>query len=278
MRYFNSLIIVFSLIMSTQAVFGQKIMKRKGNMVLFKLGSTGIAVGDEAVVVNNSGANEIGSIKVVKVQKNRGIGKIVYENDYNGIQPGAQIQMEKNTSGSNGATTGSPVDRGRKFINGSFTFSSGGGDYYAGSGDRQTYFQFTPAFSYFVAPGLAIGGKLAWTHSSQGNTSSTGIAIGPSILYFFGPKNAKQKKIYPYIGASFLFGDSTTEWTMSGSSGESSMTTTSTILGSGIMYMLTNSVGLIGEANFQVDTFSSSGNSIGGNMFNILIGINSVLP
>ena len=166
-----------------------------------------------------------------------------------------------------------PTNTGSFLLSGSFTFSSAGGDLYEFDGDRMMLIQFDPSFSYFVIPGLALGGKLMFEKASQGDYGTTAWGIGPQLLFFIGgtqPKDSFKGTIYPFIGASFIYTKSTITYM-----GEDfSISGTMINLGGGLNFMLSNSVGLIMTTNYEIDNMTpEDGESMSGNQFNIGVGI-----
>jgi hypothetical protein len=71
-------------------------------------------------------------------------------------------------------------------LSGTISFSSQGGDLYAGGEDeaRLTTLAIIPSLFYFVAPGWGIGGDLSYTRQSQRDESLTIWGAGPKIGYF----------------------------------------------------------------------------------------------
>ena len=186
-----------------------------------------------------------------------------------------------------------PTDKGSKIVFGNVAFSSMGGDLYENSdGDRSTTIMATPSLTYFVSPGLAIGGKGLFNRSAQGDDSQTTLGIGPHIIFFIGG-NKKPSTIkgttYPYLGAAFLYMRSTYKstwedydpWSGSTTKETSESTTSGTAisLGFGIMHMLSNTIGLTGEFAYEIDNLKheDADKSTSGNKFNILVGISAFL-
>ncbi len=170
-----------------------------------------------------------------------------------------------------------PTDQGSFLVMGGFSFSSAGGDLYKNSeNDRFNTLQLNPSVNYFAIPGLALGGKLIYNRNSQGDISSTLWSVGPNLMYFVGGmQGIPQSKgvTYPYISAGFLYGQIKNSYSIQGS--KSSSTTSQTVynFGAGVMYMVTNTVGLFGEGNFELDRMKPEhGNSANGNKFNIVAG------
>lgn len=162
-----------------------------------------------------------------------------------------------------------PTDKGSAMVAGGFVFSSAGGNLYEEDGDRSTLIQFNPAINYFVTPGFAVGGKLLFARMSLGDESSTIWGIGPAVMYFFGgnaPKPTVKGTTYPYLGASFAYIHSTEDY----GDEDFSLSGTTIAFGGGIVHMLSKTVGLFGELNYQIDNLKpEEGDSESGDKFNI---------
>ncbi len=169
----------------------------------------------------------------------------------------------------------SPIDRGRKILLGSFAFSSLGGDLYKDLDDnRQTSLAGSASGGYFVVPNLAIGAEISLIRDSYGEQSSTGWGIGPQILYFIGsaePKSNFQGTIYPFLRAAFLY----TRDTAKAEPDYSFTTNTTTVsLGGGICVMVSDTLGIMLEADYEIDSLKpEEGDSVSGNSFEIFVGI-----
>jgi hypothetical protein len=281
MRYSITLFLIGAFL-CTNLAFGQKIMKRKGNLVLFNVSSSSaLNIGDVVKVTQSDGSgfdNEVGSIKIVKLQNGRGVGKITAEKNGT-IQAGDQL-MNANGFGESAGTDfshgGSPLGRGSWLVSGTGGFSSFGGDLYSlGTDERSTSIDVSTNISYFLMQGLAVGGILGYSGSAQGEESTSMLGIGPQVSFFFGGSTSDpaKGKLYPFVNGAFLYGRQTMKSTYLDESYESTHSSTSIILGGGAMYMLTNSAGLVGEATYQIDTYSHDGSSISGNSINFLVGI-----
>jgi len=156
---------------------------------------------------------------------------------------------------SSGFAQSFPTDKGSVALFGSFAFSSAGGDLWEDDDDRLTQLQFTPSVSYFVTPGFALGGKFLLNRMAQGDASMTTWGIGPHVLYFIGgnkPKPTVKGTTYPYLGATFLYAKSTTEE----DDDEFSISGTVISFGFGVCHMLTSTVGLVGEAAYEIDNMT----------------------
>jgi hypothetical protein len=140
-----------------------------------------------------------------------------------------------------------------------------------------------PEFGYFVAPGLTIGGELAFGSASQGDESSTILGIGPAVAYYFDmdPTRTEVKgKIYPYLGLAFLYGTITYN---SGDPGDEDvkwrMTTFS--LRGGAAFMVSGAVGIYGQLGFDMDSSKRTEpieqDSESGTVFGLEIGVTSFI-
>ena len=166
------------------------------------------------------------------------------------------------------------TDKGSKIIAGEFSFSSGGGDLYENSdGDRLTTIEMDTFISYFLTPGLALGANFLLIKTAQGDLSATAWGIGPRLMYFIGGNKSistGKGKIYPFLDAAFLYIKSTSK----GASYELSSSRTRIKFGGGILHMLSESVGLFGEAAYNIDSEKpEDGDSERGNQFNIVAGL-----
>lgn len=67
-----------------------------------------------------------------------------------------------------------------------------------GDEDKITTIALSPYVQYFFAPGLAIGGELQFSRTSQGDRTFTTYGIGPAVSYYFVQESAAQ----PFIRGS----------------------------------------------------------------------------
>ncbi len=171
----------------------------------------------------------------------------------------------------------SAYDHGSTIIAGSAAFSSIGGELFIDDDeDRLTSLQLTPSLSYFVAPGLAIGGKLFFQRSAQSGDSFTSWGLGPQILYFIGGHSAQASvkgTTSPYLGAAFAFLRNSAKSTFRGQTDKSSATGTAFSFGGGINHMLTSNASLFVEGAYELDRISGEGDSASGNKFNVVVGL-----
>jgi len=171
----------------------------------------------------------------------------------------------------------SAFDRGSAIVAGGAAFSSVGGELFIDDDeDRVTSLQLTPSLSYFVTPGLAIGGKLFFQRTAQSDDSFTSWGLGPQILYFIGSQRAQASvkgTTYPYLGAAFAFLRNSAKSSFGGRTNKSSATGTALSFGGGINHMLANNASLFVEGAYELDHLSGEGDSANGNKFNIVAGL-----
>lgn len=170
-----------------------------------------------------------------------------------------------------------PTDKGSMILMGGFAFSSAGGDLYENrDGDRFMSIQFDPSLSYFVTPGLALGGQFSLERDSQGDYTATTWGIGPRLAYFVGgnqPRASAKGTTLPYVGVSFLYLNSSVDW-----NGDDSASGTMIGFGIGFLNMLTNTVGFFGEAGYQIDNMEpEDGDSESGNQITAGLGITAFI-
>ena len=106
------------------------------------------------------------------------------------------------------------TDRGSLLLGGNISLSSSGGDAY--NGNRTFDFNFNPDFEIFVAPSFSIGAEVLFAYYSYSESTSSSIGVGPSLTYFIA--GHKEKKVYPYIGLSYLISVNTFSSTTSSES------------------------------------------------------------
>lgn len=170
------------------------------------------------------------------------------------------------------------TDKGSKIIAGEFSFSNSGGDLYENSdGDRLTSVGFDPFISYFLTPGLALGGYFSLSSASQGDWSATAWGIGPRIIYFIGgSKSISTVKgtTNPFLDAAFLYLTRTSKY----DSEEYSASGTKIRFGGGVLHMISESVGLFCEAAYSIDSMKPEDeDSESGSEFNITAGLSFFL-
>lgn len=106
-----------------------------------------------------------------------------------------------------------PIDKGSVILAGDIFFQSQSGDLYENyQGDALTTISVMPSVSFFVVPGLAIGGNAEVFSLSQGGRSQTLYLVGPTVGGYFNMTRTRTEvkgSIYTYIEALFMFGGMT---------------------------------------------------------------------
>ena len=167
------------------------------------------------------------------------------------------------------AAQGGPIDPGSIVLGGSVSFTSSGGDLYENAeGDRATTITINPRALFFVMRGLAVGGDVLISTSSQGDFDSTTLGIGPAAYYFFGGPNAR---IYPFIGASVGYAKVSVE-DFDGSGLVYGPT-------AGVAFLLSESVALTTAATYRMENVSIDeiDEDVDGNVFSIDVGIQAFM-
>jgi hypothetical protein len=170
----------------------------------------------------------------------------------------------------------SPIDKGVWQLSGGISFTSFGGDYYKQGNDSPTEFSFTPGANYFVTDGIAVGAKILYSRFSVGSASTSQFGIGPEVTYYFNINKEKSGKgvLYPYLGVAYLYTQNTDKYP--GDPDHKDRLTTFAIDG-GAAYMLTNSVGLFGQLEYDADSFkhtepAPAGQSVSGSRISFFTG------
>lgn len=159
------------------------------------------------------------------------------------------------------------TDRGSFILGGSASFVSQGGDLYENlDGDRLNTLTLNPYLLYFITPGLGIGGELALSRASQGDSDATVLGVGPTVAYYFGGPEASVRPFVEahaaYLSLDSDFGDAT-GWGAGA--------------GAGAAFMLTRAVALTVGAVFEVHNLSIDDFDEDGNEFRIEAGIAAFL-
>lgn len=170
----------------------------------------------------------------------------------------------------------SPIAKKTWQLSGGISFSSYSGDLYKVGDKNPTLFMFNPGASYFIIDGLAVGAKLLYSHASVGDASTSNFGIGPQAAYYFNINKEKSGKgvLYPYLGIAFLYTQTTDKST--GEPDHKDRLTTFSLDG-GAAYMLTNSVGLFGQLEYDADSFKHkspgpAGDAVSGSVISIFTG------
>jgi len=167
------------------------------------------------------------------------------------------------------------TDAGSMSLGGNIYLSSSGGDLYNESDNgRSLNVSINPDFSIFIVPSLSIGMEFLARFYSQDSYSSNSFGLGPSITYYIA--GHKDRRVYPYIGASYQFykyayKDTDTDY-------ESDSKQTSITGRFGVMFMLSSAVGLTMEGNYTtISSTSGTNDPIAGNQFYFGLGVKSFI-
>lgn len=138
-----------------------------------------------------------------------------------------------------------PFDPGSMIVSGSVQLSTT-----EISGGRVTSVGLAPGLSYFIKPGLAVGGRVSVSAFFNDQATSTSLGLGPQLTYFFnapaGPEVAGH--IVPFVRGSLLYDRSTSKFEISTISQKTTRENINAELAVGGMYMLNTAVGLFLEA------------------------------
>ena len=163
-----------------------------------------------------------------------------------------------------------PVDKGSTIIGGQMYFQSQTGDLYECRDKARTTVQIIPGLGFFVSPGFMIGAEIGLLHQSMCGNSYTEYAIGPKIGYYFGGDPTGTDFIkgtaFPHIAALGAFGS------IDGG-GSDNITVTQFGAEAGIVYMMSNAVGLDISARFSHDTHRGRGWSKSGATVKVGVGV-----
>lgn len=178
----------------------------------------------------------------------------------------------------------SPIDKGAIQLGGGISFHSYSGDLYENSNDDGiTEILMSPAFGYFIMPGLTIGGELTFGSASQGDESTSMLRIGPAVTYYFDLDQTRTEvrgKIYPYLGLAFLYNMMTFSSGVPGDEDVKWRQTTFSLRG-GASFMVSGAVGIYGQLNFDMDSSKRTEpvetESESGSVFGLEIGVTSFI-
>ena len=166
------------------------------------------------------------------------------------------------------ATANNPVDKGSTIISGQMYFQRQSGDLYECTG--RTTVQVIPGFGFFVSPGFMIGAEIGLLHQSACGNNYTEYAIGPKIGYYFNSDPTRTDFIkgtaFPHIAALGVIGSIHAR-------GSSNITVTQFGAEAGVVYMMSNAVGVDFAARFSYDTWSVRGWSNSGITIKVGVGV-----
>ena len=150
-----------------------------------------------------------------------------------------------------------PVDRGSWIVGGAagLTSSSAGDD-----DGRSTSIFLNPNAQYFVRSGLAVGGNVTLSYSSQDNFSSTSVGVGPAVSFYFG---SGARSVYPFVSAGTGIASSTIsiDETIGGIDFDRTTTSYSFDVAGGAVFMVAKNVGVTGAVFYREQHFNLDADS-----------------
>jgi hypothetical protein len=190
-----------------------------------------------------------------------------------------------------------PTGTGSIMLSGKSAFSSKGGDLYGGFDDgskRISLFSGSVSADIFVLSGVALGANSLLETESYGDYSVVTWGIGPEAWLFIGgsQEDTAAGSLYPFLTFGFLYTRTTAKMTIDwpendlfAEEQESTDSLSTVKIGGGVCYMLTDTIGLIFEVNYEidkikfedVDDFDGADGSIEGNNVNVLAGISAFI-
>ncbi len=191
------------------------------------------------------------------------------------------------------AMADNPVAKGKILLDGATngSFMTKSGDLNKVGDKSPSYFQLNPALAYFLADGIAVGGTVQFAYSKLGDVKTTDIGAGPIVFWFPTAKNADNPKgkVLPFLAGSFVYMQDKTTYPNTSAKlvsvaadNETKNTGWAARFMGGGTWMLNNSLGLHGEAFFELEngkaevttagtTFKGDSNS--GTAFGVMIGV-----
>jgi hypothetical protein len=128
-----------------------------------------------------------------------------------------------------------------------------------------------------VIDGLGIGVEVDIENQSQGDFKVNNMGFGPSVFYYIGGamhEGEVKGKAVPFLHGSFLFSSEKTEYS---SNDEVKFSGYCGHIGAGGIFMLSNSVGVFGEAYYELHSSKQKEpvetDSVDGNQLGLMIGV-----
>ena len=179
----------------------------------------------------------------------------------------------------------SPIDRGSVLLDGEFSVSiTGAGDgnqifdkeTTMGIDDDETFtiISFRPSVGYFATPGFFLGGKFWFERWTIEDNSLTFFGIGPSLGYYFNTAGERSKvkgSVYPYLRGEFMYVNIGAE------EGSDDLSDLEFGGGGGILFMISNTVGLNAGASFMILSQSYRDDTNSGWNFRFGVGISTFI-
>ena len=151
-----------------------------------------------------------------------------------------------------------PVDRGSWIVGGAAGLTSSSADDDDG---RSTSIFLNPNAQYFVRSGLAVGGHVTLSYSSQDNFSSTSVGVGPAVSFYFG---SGARSVYPFVSAGTSVSSSTIsiDRTFPGDIDLDRTTTSYSFdVAGGAVFMVAKNVGVTGAVFYREQHFNLDADS-----------------
>jgi hypothetical protein len=141
------------------------------------------------------------------------------------------------------------LDRGSLAVAGQASFTSSRSD---GVDGRRTSYGLSPSVLYFVRPGLALGASASVGHTSFDGSSATAWTLGPTATLYFGREAAE---FHPFVTATVGLGHSSFDTPVD----EESVSHTRVRVGVGVLKLLTEGVGVHGQAGYERLSYGGDG-------------------
>ena len=151
-------------------------------------------------------------------------------------------------------------DKGSTIFGVTAGFLNASGDLYENADDRPfTAILLMPQVTYFVWPKVGVGGDLLVFLTGQGDNKSTTLGGGPKLTYFFG---GKDKKTVPFITSGFYFIRHDMEYFAQYTDLlDITCYGTRFKIGGGTNVMLSDHLGLLIEASYNMDNLTLEGDT-----------------
>ena len=118
-----------------------------------------------------------------------------------------------------------------------------------GAGENAFTFSAVPRVEYFFLDGLALGGHLGLSRSTQGESSSTALYVGPIASYYF----VQGGRAHPFVRALAAY----TRRSFSSPITDGSFSSLALTGAVGLLYMLSDAVGVDAQLFVRSDRLES---------------------
>jgi len=157
------------------------------------------------------------------------------------------------------------LDRGSMQLSGAASFTSQADE---NDDERTTVISLNPRARWFLAPGLAVGADVLLGRQSRGEASSTTYGIGPAVTYYFGAGSGRAS-MHPYITGSV-------DWSrirFESGPGESEATSTSFSGGAGLIFFVSDAVGITSELFYRKLSVDNGTSERTGDTYGLQLGV-----